>query len=107
VPLKLSRNLILDIIFLALLDLTLCAILCKLCLTSTATGLILKDPQTDRIYYLSTIQVGKREQSEKLDEDIVEEEDDDYGERGARLMSSNDLEDLGWEGMIIAQLISS
>ena len=52
------RNVTLEICFLGVLDLTLCAIIFKLCLAPSATGLIVKDPQTGLIYYLNTIPVG-------------------------------------------------
>ena len=97
-----------EVAFLGALDLTVCGILFKLCLAPSATGIILKDPQTGRIYYLSNIPAGKRLKSEALNESD-ESEDENYGERTLGLTSCDvdSLESFGWEGEIISQLISS
>ena len=81
------RNLTFLAAFLGALDLIICAIICKLCLVPSANGVIVKDPQTDRIYFLSAIPTGDLLQSEELNEND-EEEDQDYGERAVRLVST-------------------
>ena len=86
---------------------TVCGIICKLCLAPSATGIILKDPQTGRIYFLTSVKVGLHVKSDALN-DSEEEEDENYGERTLQLTSCDveSLESFGWEGEIISQLIS-
>ena len=89
-----------------MLDLILCAIICKVCVVTSATTRLLLDKETRKIYYLrDSLIVGGRVHSTELNSD----DEDEHEESMRRLPSHyiDSLTDLGWEGMIVAQLIST
>jgi hypothetical protein len=91
---------------LGFLDLVLCAIICKVCIFRSANTRLLIDKHTGKVYYINdSLKLGKRINSTENNF----EEEYDHDEPLVRLPSQylDSLTDLGWEGMIITQLISS
>lgn len=92
--------------FLALIDLVICAIICKVCVVPSATTRLLIDKDTSKVYYIQdSLIIGIR----VLSTEIVSNDEDGHEVSMRRLPSHylDSLEDLGWEGHIVSQLITS
>jgi hypothetical protein len=92
--------------FLGLLDLVLCAIICKVCVFRSANTRLLIDKHTGKVYYINdSLKLGERIKSTEINID----DECDQDEQLVRLPSQylDSLTDLGWKGMIFTQLISS
>ena len=97
------RNFTLVVIALATLDLIICGIIYKLCLSKGATSRVVIDPQTNQIYFVSdTIPHGKRISSGEVNSD---DEDENQTNRIPSI-TRDSFTELGLDGMIISQLIT-
>ena len=92
-----------------LLDLTVCAIIFKFCFAASSDQKIVMDPVTKQIYCIVNMPICKPIQPTDLNQSDESEEEDieDDLNAGIYMSETDQLEDFGWEGAIIMELISS